>query len=273
MRRCQPSYGPRHHKIDGGRPPHHATGAKHRWRCPAHPLLVSEALGGRRPVYFPLGRNFNAAVKRARQIEFTLRELKIVPEVFRRVRPTKSVTMAKASLNNGQEIYAVNDLFIGPKTHGSARYTIRFGGKSERHSSSGVIVSTGLGSTGWLSSLIAGAQGVAATLNSKFTITAADGQSNRPLNNEANAQRPQKLRFPWDADHLFFTVREPFPSNTTGADLVFGKVSKDSPLNIESHMPERGVIFSDGIEADFLEFNSGAKVAIGVADRKGLLVV
>jgi len=68
-------------------------------------------------------------------------------------------------------------------------------------------------------------------------------------------------------------VREPFPSKTTGAEIVFVRVSEDAPLSLESHMPERGVIFSDGIEADFLEFNSGSRAEIKIAERKGLLVV
>jgi len=38
-------------------------------------------------------------------------------------------------------------------------------------------------------------------------------------------------------------------------------------------MAEGGVIFSDGIEADFLEFNAGARVEIAVATRRGRLVV
>jgi hypothetical protein len=38
-------------------------------------------------------------------------------------------------------------------------------------------------------------------------------------------------------------------------------------------MPENGVILSDGIENDFLEFNSGVKVEIGIADKKARLVV
>jgi hypothetical protein len=38
-------------------------------------------------------------------------------------------------------------------------------------------------------------------------------------------------------------------------------------------MPENGVIFSDGIEADYLEFNSGTQAVVGVADKKGRLVV
>src|SRR5262245_39742797 len=83
--------------------------------------------------------------------------LKVMPEVFARQRPTKSVTMAKATLNNGQTMYAVNDVFIGPKSHVSARYIIRSGEATETHSSSGVIVSTGMGSTGWFKSLLTGA--------------------------------------------------------------------------------------------------------------------
>ena len=32
-------------------------------------------------------------------------------------------------------------------------------------------------------------------------------------------------------------------------------------------------VFSDGIEADFLEFNSGTTVTIGTAEKQGLLIV
>ena len=38
-------------------------------------------------------------------------------------------------------------------------------------------------------------------------------------------------------------------------------------------MPEHGVIFSDGIESDFLEFKSGTKATITIADKRGCLVV
>lgn len=37
-------------------------------------------------------------------------------------------------------------------------------------------------------------------------------------------------------------------------------------------MPENGVVFSDGIEADFLQFNSGTQATIGIARRRGRLV-
>src|SRR5215468_9924720 len=49
---------------------------------------------------------------------------KLMPEVVLGKRTTRRVTMAKAALNNGQTLYGVNDLFIGPKTHSSARYLI-----------------------------------------------------------------------------------------------------------------------------------------------------
>ena len=55
--------------------------------------------------------------------------------------------------------------------------------------------------------------------------------------------------------------------------LVFGKVTPDEPLVLVSQMPEHGVIFSDGIEKDFIEFNSGTQAVIELAERKGRLVV
>lgn len=159
--------------------------------------------------------------------------------------------MAKAQLNNGQSLYGVNDIFIGPRSHTSARYTIKLDDRHEQHSSSGVIVSTGLGSTGWLKSLLTGAHAIA---QRQSAGNAPDGQ------------------LPWDADFLYFTVREPFPSNTSAASMVFGKIAQRSQLRMTSLMPENGVIFSDGMEADYLEFNSGIVVELGIAERKGHLV-
>jgi hypothetical protein len=81
------------------------------------------------------------------------------------------------------------------------------------------------------------------------------------------------MSFPRESNHFFFTGREPFPSNTTGASLVFSKVTPQVLLVLESHMGENGVIFSDGIEQDFVEFNSGTKATISISQRKGRLVV
>ncbi len=177
----------------------------------------------------------------------------IIPEVLANTHHEKQVTMARTALNDGQEMFAVNDFFVGQKSHTSARYLIESGGRKERHSSSGVIVSTGLGSTGWLKSLLRGANAISTS------TTGAE-------------LPPQSVHMDWDSPELVFTVREPFPSQATQTDLVFGKVHPNTPLKIRSLMPENGVLFSDGIESDFLEFNSGTEAIITVADVRGHLV-
>jgi hypothetical protein len=169
-------------------------------------------------------------------------------------RPLKEITMAKAALGDGQVLHAVNDLFIGPRSHTSARYEIRFGEQHETQSSSGVIVSTGLGSTAWMRSVITGAVAIAGA--TQHRIPEIDY---RPL--------------AWDAARLQFAVREPFPSKTSQAHLAFGEIRGGKTLTLRSLMPENGVIFSDGIEADFLQFNSGTQAIISVAGRRGRLVV
>jgi hypothetical protein len=84
---------------------------------------------------------------------------------------------------------------------------------------------------------------------------------------------PLKDGFAWQERRLQFTVREPFPSRTTGISLVFGAITPETPLTLESQMPENGVIFSDGIETDFLAFNSGTVATIGLAATQGQLIV
>ena len=178
----------------------------------------------------------------------------VVGDVLRGRRPRKEISMASAELNDGQTLLAVNDFFIGRKTHVSARYTLCAGGRKESQSSSGIIVSTGLGSSGWLRSVLAGAAGVADYV--RQDKRKEDFQIDLPA---------------WDSDYLYYSVREPFPSLTTGAEMVFGKISGE-PLRVISQMPENGVIFSDGIEQDFLQFNSGIEVKISVAKKKGYLI-
>lgn len=178
---------------------------------------------------------------------------RLVPEVIAGRRICDTITMAEAKLNTGSTLLAVNDLFIGPKSHVSARYVLRLGEQSERQSSSGIIVSTGLGSTGWLRSIYAGMAAAVSTLY------------------DSDAHLPDGA-FQRNAQELHFTVREPFPSRTTRASLVLGRFGPETPLEILSEMAENGVIFSDGIESDFLEFNSGTRATIGIAQRQGVLV-
>ena len=76
----------------------------------------------------------------------------------------KQVSMAETTMNDGQRLLAFNDLFIGARSHVSARYRIEVDKQGEEQSSSGIIVSTGAGSTGWLRSVYAGAARVVESL-------------------------------------------------------------------------------------------------------------
>ena len=165
---------------------------------------------------------------------------------------TRGVTLAEVNTNDGQRMLAFNDFFIGASSHVSARYTLETGGRSEPQSSSGVLVSTGAGSTGWLSSL--------------FNMT--DGFSR--LFGSASVNH---LQLDWEDRRLVWAVREPFRSRHSGTDLVAGLLEEDEELVIGSQMPSRGVIFSDGVENDFLEFSSGTIARFTVSSQRARLVI
>ncbi|MBR1172826.1 sugar kinase [Bradyrhizobium sp. KB893862 SZCCT0404] len=179
---------------------------------------------------------------------------KLLPDVAAEKRDSQAVTMAEARLSDGQVLHAVNDLFVGARTHVSAVYEIAAGGTTERQSSSGLIVSTGLGSTAWFKSIVTGSLAIAGSF----------GQPSPPASYDA---------LPWDAAELRFAVREPFPSRHSQTNLVCGRLASEDQLRIRSLMAENGVIFSDGVEADRLDFNAGAEVTIGIAARRGRLIV
>ena len=61
------------------------------------------------------------------------------------------------------------------------------------------------------------------------------------------------------------------------SQAIFGENGNCPPvepdeLMIESPMPAAGVVFSDGVEQDFLPFNSGAIVRIQVSQQRANLV-
>jgi NAD kinase len=163
---------------------------------------------------------------------------------------SKTMRFAEARLNDNQRLLAFNDLFIGASSHVSARYKITFGVNTEEQSSSGLIVSTPAGSTGWLSSVFNMAYGITGLFEKNL-----------------------KLKQPRIKDNeLLFAVREPFQSIRTQTGITRGLITSKHTLKIESLMPSNGIIFSDGIEADFLKFNSGSIATIGVANETATLV-
>lgn len=162
----------------------------------------------------------------------------------------ETMRFAEAKLNDGQRILAFNDLFIGASSHVSARYKITFKNNTEEHSSSGLLVSTKAGSTGWLSSVFNMAYGVTGMFEKNLKLK-------RPKITERD---------------LLFAVREPFQSIKTQTGITAGIIKEHNSLIVESLMPSNGIIFSDGIEADFLKFNSGNMVTIGIAEEVAKLV-
>jgi NAD kinase len=181
--------------------------------------------------------------------------MRVLPAVARvcEARATiRSITLAEARLADGQRLLAFNDLFVGARTHVSARYSLRLGERAEAQSSSGIVISTGAGSTGWLSSVFNMAAGVAS-----FT----GGTPGAPMHMD------------WEDPRLVFVVREPFASKHSSATVVAGVIGPGDALSIESLMPSGGVIFSDGVEADAMAFDSGAIASISAAAQRTRLVV
>jgi len=166
----------------------------------------------------------------------------------------RDVTLAQVSLHDGQQLLAFNDLFVGASTHVSARYEVTAGGQTEPQSSSGILISTGAGSTGWMSSVYNMTCGMAKWLG-------VEAPESGPLSME------------WDDPSLVWAVREPFLSQRSGISLVAGCIEDGDELLIESRMDSGGVIFSDGIQTDYLEFNAGAIARIRVANQRAQLVV
>jgi hypothetical protein len=151
-------------------------------------------------------------------------------------------TMVEARLDDGQRLLALNEVFVGHRSHQSARYRLTCGKASERHSSSGVIVATGTGATGWA----------------------------RSIQNE----RAKKLALPGaTAPALALFVREAWPSVATQTALTAALVSAAAPAEIVSEMDDDGTVFGDGIETDRLDFAWGKRVTVApAATRLHLLV-
>jgi NAD kinase len=147
----------------------------------------------------------------------------------------ESRTMVEATIDDGQSLLALNEVFVGHPSHQSARYRLTASDAKERQSSSGLIVSTGTGATGWCRS-------VARQSHSTLELPA-----------------PQEPRLAW-------FVREAWPSPATGTSLVEGELAGDETLRIVAET-DGLVVFGDGIESDRLIAGWGQEIAIRLADR------
>ncbi|TXS15805.1 hypothetical protein, partial [Streptomyces sp. wa22] len=107
-----------------------------------------------------------------------------------------ALTMTEAVADDTQRLLALNEIYLGSPGHQTARYRIDTrGGPSagESQASSGVLVGTGTGSTGWLRSLW--------------------------------LERGSPLPLPAPSDRrLIWFVREAWPSPATGTSTVAGEL-------------------------------------------------
>lgn len=168
----------------------------------------------------------------------------LLPAVAAGAAPTRARTMVRAALDDGQELVGLNEVYVGHTSHQSARYLLTVGERGrirrERHSSSGVVVGSGTGATGWCASIA----------------------RDRP-----GAPRPPA---PEEAALCWF-VREAWPSPVTGVALTTGRLDGDERLELVAES-DGLVVFADGLEADRLTLDWGQRLTVSVASRRLNLV-
>lgn len=149
--------------------------------------------------------------------------------------PVLERTMVQARLDDGQRLVALNEIFAGHRSHQSARYRLFTQDGAEEQSSSGVLVGTGTGATGWLASVA--------------------------------HDRDGPLRLPGPADPaLSWFVREAWPSATSATSLTAGALATDGELRLLARTDL--VCFGDGMEADALAISYGQQLTLRVARRR-----
>jgi hypothetical protein len=155
---------------------------------------------------------------------------------------TRVRTMVAAELDDGQRLVGLNEVYLGHPSHQSSRYLLATAdGGRERQSSSGVIVGTGTGATGWCASI-------------------ARQRADAPP-----APTPEEAALCW-------YVREAWPSPATGVGLTAGRLGAGEELELTCES-ERLVGFADGVESDRLTLTWGQRVRVGIAAQRLTLVI
>ncbi|WP_203338115.1 hypothetical protein [Nocardioides limicola] len=164
-----------------------------------------------------------------------------VDDLLRRTDECRELTMVEATSDDGQRLVALNEVFVGHPSHQTARYRLAApAGGVERQASSGLIVASGTGATGWCRSI----------WESRHSTRQLPG--------------PTEQRLAW-------FVREAWPSPATGVGQVEGELLTDDALTVEVES-DRLVAFGDGMESDALSLSWGQRVRVGLAPQRLRLV-
>ncbi|KUO03349.1 NAD(+)/NADH kinase [Streptomyces caeruleatus] len=151
--------------------------------------------------------------------------------------------MVEAVADDTQRLVALNEIYLGAVGHQTARYRLGLeddGGVVEAQASSGVLIGTGTGATGWI----------------------------RSVWQERGGR--QRLPAPTEERLLWF-VREAWPSPATGTSLVSGELAAAHRLHLTVES-ERLVAFGDGMETDAVELTWGQTLRVGVCRERLRLV-
>lgn len=161
----------------------------------------------------------------------SLLQVALSPEVDARVEPR---VMVLARLDDGQELRGLNEIYLGHPSHQSARYKLTtVDGATERQSSSGVLIGTGTGATGWCRSVA--------------------------LERRSEMAPPG----PTQAAVLCWYAREAGPSPATGTAHTQGTIAAEQVFAVTAQSDL--VVFADGIESDALHLTWGQRVVFTVA--------
>jgi len=144
--------------------------------------------------------------------------------------------MVTAVTDDGQELTALNEIYLGQPTHQTARYSLRVpDGQTEAQASSGLIVATGTGGTGWSRS--------------------------------AWLERHSSLTLPTPAEaRLAWFVREAWPSPATGTALTEGSLAASEALEVTAESDQL-VLFGDGVESDTVPLTWGQTARLRISAR------
>ncbi|MCB5164387.1 hypothetical protein LG634_06000 [Streptomyces bambusae] len=155
----------------------------------------------------------------------------------------EELTMVEAVADDTQRLLALNEIYLGSSGHQTVRYRLGSAGTQgadEAQASSGVLVGTGTGATGWLRSLW--------------------------------LERGSSAHLPAPADpRLLWFVREAWPSPTTGTTQVAGELGRGQALQLTVES-DRMVVFGDGMENDAMQLTWGQSISLGIADTSLHLV-